>query len=505
MISKNKLLIFSVFIVASCGLAYELIMGALSSYLLGDSILQFSTIIGSYLFAMGVGAGLSKFVKDEKLVHLFIDIEIAISIIGGVSSLLLMMVFFYLSPSFKPSLYGLVFMVGLMVGMEIPIVMRILHKDGGEIKDMISNVLSFDYLGALFVSLMFPLVFMPYLGINRTAIAFGFANLAIGFLTLKNFSTSFSNKQINIRYLVMFVCASILTGLMYTSEKISNFAEKGIYGNEIIYSKNSKYQKLFVTKHKDDIRLFINGNLQFSTKDEHRYHEALVHPALAAHPIPRQVLILGGGDGLAAREVLKNKKVEKITLVDLDPEMTNIFKSNEMLKFINNNSLNNEKVKVINMDASKYLSESNDFYDVIIIDFPDPSNYALGKLYSTAFYELVKNHLSQNGYATIQSTSPYFAPRVYWTVFSTLKSVGFNVYPYHAYVPSFGDWGFFLITLKNYEIPKIKEDQYKYLTQSILNSMFDFPKDMPILNMEPNSLTNQNVVEHFNKDWSGLK
>lgn len=501
---NKKLLIFSVFIVASCGLAYELIMGALSSYMLGDSILQFSTIIGTYLFAMGVGAGISKFVKEENLIDMFIDVEIFIGFLGGISALLLTVTFFHLPHSFKSCLYGLVFIIGSMVGMEIPIVMRLLHRHGQEFKDMISNVLSFDYLGALFVSIMFPLIFMPYLGIHRTAIVFGLSNLGVAMLTLHFFRNDIPKKRKFNKEFLTIILSIVLLGLMFYSDKISNYAEKGIYGNQIIYSKNTKYQKLFVTRHKGDIRLYINGNLQFSTKDEHRYHEALVHPILEAHPNPKNVLILGGGDGLAAREVLTNSKVEKITLVDLDQDMTDTFKTNSMLTEINKNSLTHPKMTVINSDAAKWLENNDGFYDIIIIDFPDPSNYALGKLYSDSFYNLVKQHLSENGLGVIQSTSPYFAPHVYWTVSSTLKSVGFKVYPYHAYVPSFGDWGFFVISTKGYKIPNINAENFKYLNNEILKDMFVFPKDMPQLDLPPNTLNNQSVVEHFTKDWEAI-
>ena len=501
-IMNKYILIFSVFVVASCGLAYELIMGALSSYVLGDSILHFSTIIGTYLFAMGVGAAISKYIKDEKLIDNFINIEIAIGILGGISAILLTLTFLYFAISFKTLLYFMVFFIGFLVGMEIPIVIRLLYLKEQELRNVISNVLSFDYLGALFVSLLFPLFFMPYFGIHRTAILFGFSNLGVAFLGSICFLKE-KNKR-NNRIFVILLSLLFLMGVFAYSESISNYAEKGVYGDEIIFSKNTKYQKIFVTKHKNDIRLFINGNLQFSTKDEHRYHEALVHPILQAHPNPKNVLVLGGGDGLAVRELLTKEEIEKITLVDLDEDMTHIFKNNELLKKINKNSLTNSKVSVINEDAAKWLEKNEDFYDLIIVDFPDPSNYSLGKLYSTSFYSLLKKRLSFNGYGTIQSTSPYFAPNVYWTIYSTLKEVGFEVNPYHVYVPSFGDWGFFIISNNKYEIPKIKEEEFKYLTNQNLKEMFEFPKDMPKLDLEPNKLTNQTVVEKFQQDWENI-
>lgn len=498
----KKILVFSVFVVASCGIAYELIMSALSSYLLGDSILQFSTIIGVYLFAMGVGAGISKFIKDDKLIDNFINIEIAIGIIGGLSAFILMLVFFYFPLSFRVSLYGLVLSIGIMVGMEIPIVMRILFQNGQELKNMLSNVLSLDYLGALVVSLLFPMVFMPYLGIQKTAIIFGFSNLAIGLFGVY-FISKENNKNKNLKYTVILLSNVLLGFLFVYAETITGYSEKKIYGDEVIYSKHTKYQKLLVTKYKSDVRLYINGNLQFSTKDEHRYHEALVLPIMLAHPNPKNVLILGGGDGLAAREILKHKGIEKVTLVDLDPAMTESFRTNELLKEINGNSLNNPNIKVVNQDASLWVESNEEFYDLVYVDFPDPSNYALGKLYTTKFYNLLKRRLSEKGLIAIQATSPYYAPNAYWTVYSTLKAVDMNVYPYHAYVPSFGDWGFFVVSKDKFNVPEVKEDdKYKFVDNKVMQELFVFPPDMKKLDLEPNNLNNQNLVERFNKDWS---
>ena len=206
--------------------------------------------------------------------------------------------------------------------------------------------------------------------------------------------------------------------------------------------KSSPYQRIVITRWKDDVRLFLNGHLQFSSRDEYRYHEALVHPGLQSLTRPRRVLVLGGGDGLAVREILKYDSVDTVTLVDLDPEMTRLFSQHQALTRLNQNSLSSPKVKIINADAFLWLEENRDFFDFVVADFPDPTNYSLGKLYTTAFYRLLRRHLSENGVAVIQSTSPLFARRSYWCIVKTLQSVGFQVTPYHTYVPSFGEWGF---------------------------------------------------------------
>ncbi len=300
----KRILILSVFVVASCGLAYELIAGALSSYLLGDSVLQFSTIIGCYLFAMGVGAHFSKYVRDDDVLARFIDIELAVGLIGGLSAALLFMTFSWMAAPFRTLLYVLVFLIGMLVGMEVPLVMRALNERQTEFSELVSRVLTFDYLGALAVSLLFPLVLAPHLGLVRTGFLFGMLNVGVALWTLYVFRAELANadrpRAARLRRAVRAGARLHAVGPAWW-----HWGEHGLFGDEIVYSTTTPYQRLVITRWKDDLRLYINGNLQFSSRDEYRYHEALVHPALQPLPWARRVLVLGGGDGLALREILR--------------------------------------------------------------------------------------------------------------------------------------------------------------------------------------------------------
>ncbi len=229
---------------------------------------------------------------------------------------------------------------------------------------------------------------------------------------------------------------------MVYADPITTLSEENLYSDEIIFATSSPYQRIVLTRWKDDLRLFLNGHLQFSSRDEYRYHEALVHPGLQFLQAPKHVLVLGGGDGLAIREILKYECVEQILLVDLDPEMTRLFTQNPLLRKLNQDSFHSPKVKVINADAFIWLDGSDEMFDFAVIDFPDPTSHSLGKLYTTAFYRLLEKHLSVNGAVVVQATSPLFARRSFWCITKTLESVGFQVKPYHTYVPSFGEWGF---------------------------------------------------------------
>jgi spermidine synthase len=496
----DRILIISVFFVASCGLAYELIAGALSSYLLGDSVLQFSTVIGCYLFAMGVGAHVSRYVRDRDVLARFVDVELGIGLIGGLSAALLFLAFSWLAAPFRALLYLVVFLIGALVGMEIPLVMRALHEREARFADLVSRVLTFDYLGALAVALLFPLLLAPRLGLVRTGFLFGLINVAVASWTIHTFGAAVSGARGRVlRAGGVFL---LLGAGFLGSDRLTYWGERGMYGDEIVHALTTPYQRLVITRWQDDLRLYINGNLQFSSRDEHRYHEALVHPALQSLPWARSVLILGGGDGLALREVLRYPNVRAVTLVDLDPEMTHLFSTSEPLVALNHDSFHDPRVRLLNADAALWIAANQDSFDMIIVDFPDPSTFALGKLYSVPFYAFVKKHVSAHGLVVVQATSPYFAPHAYWSIDATLREAGFKTFPYHTYVPSFGEWGFILASPEaDFTPPTEYGLPMRYLNAAVTAEMFSFPPDMQRIAVEANHLNNQVLVRYFDEDW----
>ncbi len=492
-------LFISVFLIAACGLIYELIAGTLASYLLGDSVFQFSTVIGTYLFAMGIGSFLSRYL-GRALVAQFIYIELMVGLVGGFSSSLLFLAFAY-TQSFRFLLYFIVIAVGVLVGLEIPLLMRIL-KERFQFRELVANVLTFDYLGALGASLLFPILLVPKLGLVRSAILFGMLNAAVAL-----WSTFIFRNQLSSPRALRIGCLVVLTMLgagMVLADKISASADNQLYADEVIFSRNTRYQRIVLTKWKDDLRLFLSSHLQFSSRDEYRYHEALVHPGLAALPDARKVLVLGGGDGLAVREILKYKNVESITLVDLDPEMTKLFSRHAVLSSLNSHSLTDPRTHVINADAFTWLESHPDKWDFIVIDFPDPTSYSLGKLYTTAFYRLMSRHLSPQGFVVVQSTSPLFARQSYWCIAETLRQAGLRTYPYHLYVPSFGEWGFVMAGFGPYQLPKTLPAGLRFLAADGVGDMFQFPVDMRPVPAEPNRLNDQVLVRYYEQEWKDI-
>jgi len=499
------LLLASVFVIAACGLVYELAAGALASYLLGDSVLQFSTVIGVYLFAMGLGSWLSRFV-ERQLVGVFLQVELLVGVIGGLMPAALFAVHSLLPPGeaapFRVLLYALVLLVGTLVGLEIPLVMRMLKRHFSArygLKDLVSQVLTFDYLGALLVALAFPLVLVPQLGLVRTGVAFGLLNVAVAIWALWLFRADLRAKRAHAAACAL--SAVLLLAALAGAERLTTWAEDRFYGEQIVFKQSSAYQRIVVTDGHAGTRLFLNGNLQFHSRDEYRYHETLVQPAMAAHGAPKRVLVLGGGDGMAVREILKYASVEQVTLVELDPLMTTLFRDNARLSALNGHALSSPKLRIVNADAFGWLEQQHDTFDVIVIDFPDPSNFALGKLYTASFYELVDQHLSASGYAVVQTTSPLIARRSFWTVVTTIEATGLTATPYHAHVPSFGEWGFVLASRRPFRLPTQFPPGLRFVSPGSLPALLDFPPDMARVPTEVNRLSNQVLVQEFEAEW----
>jgi len=496
------LLLFSVFVIATCGLVYELIAGTLASYLLGDSVTQFSTIIGTYLFAMGIGSWLSRYITKNLLAS-FVKIEILIGLVGGSAASVLFLIFEHVT-SFRIPLYTIVSIIGILVGIEIPLLLRIL-KDQFDFRDLVSKVFTFDYIGALVASILFPLILVPHLGLVRSGFMFGMMNVAVALWLLYRFSEYVTQAHIH-KVTAILTLIALLFGFVY-GDAIMDVAEASMFPDRVIYSTSTPYQRIVITKAPNDLRLFLNNNLQFSTRDEYRYHEALVHPGLASIANPKRVLILGGGDGLAAREILKYPFVESVTQIELDPAMTQLFSKNDLLTQLNANSLNSPKLHIINEDAFLWLKDyaggdKNPRFDFIVADFPDPSNYSIGKLYSLTFFKLLHQIVADEGEVVVQSTSPFIARRSYWCVNNTLAAAGFITTPYHAYVPSFGEWGFILAGRQLFAPASRYPEGLRFVTPDTVTSMLHFPDDMSALKTDINRLDNQVLVHYFDEEWA---
>jgi spermidine synthase len=394
----------------------------------------------------------------------------------------------------------MVALIGTLVGLEVPLLLRILRQRL-ELKELVARVLSVDYLGALVGSLLFPILLVPRLGLVRTSLAFGLLNGIVALWTTYLFDVELPGKAA-LRVRCFAVLALLGLALAFAS-RITSLTEDGMYADEIFYARQSAYQRIVMTRGRAGFQLFLDGNLQFASADEYRYHEALVHPAFAVTQRHGEVLVLGGGDGLAVREILKHGDVAHVTLVDLDPAMTNLAHDVEPVRALNGDSLRDPRVTVINADAMAWLADApaSSSFDIVIADFPDPNNFSLGKLYTTRFYALLRKHLAAGGALSVQSTSPLFARKSFWCIARTIEKSGFSVRPYHAFVPSFGEWGFVLAKAQPFAQPTETLPGLRFLSDAMLPVLFALSPDMARVDAEINRLDNQVLVQYYEGEW----
>lgn len=493
-------LLFTTLLISICSIVYELIIGSLSSYLLGNSITQFSITIGLYLFAMGIGSFASKYIT-KNLFDTFTIIEIVIGVVGSFSSIILFLCHLYTN-IYPLVMYLLIIIIGFMVGLEIPLLVRIIEENKKDLRNTVANLFAFDYIGGLLGSILFPIILLPQLGYITTAFAIGLINLIAAAIIVFKYSDKLKNKKLCQGLLV----CSFIVVIFFTIDgnRQTLLLEDGLYRDHILYRKQSLYQKIILTKHKDDLRLYLDGNIQFSSTDEYRYHEPLVHVPMSVCPHAKTFLLLGAGDGLAAREILKYPDTKSIVIVDMDADVVNMVRANRELGILNNHALDNPKVSVIHDDAYIYLEKNTNLFDIIIIDLPDPNNDALNKLYTTSFYRLVKNNLNSDGVMVTQSSSPFYTNRAFWCINKTIAQEFECVVPYHVYVPSFGDWGFNMAANFRIEVDSLSlpgDIDLKYLNKDNFNSLFQFANDeKQIKEVEVNTLFNPTLVRYYEAD-----
>ena len=494
------LLLASVFAAAACAIIYELLIGTISSYFLGDSVEQFSLTIGFFLAAMGAGSWASRFC-EKNLISKFISIELWLGLAGGCSVPVLYAVYSH-SGQYRYWMILFILAIGGMVGLELPLVARILRQYG-TLKKVLANLLSLDYLGSLIAALAFPYLLLPLFGTFDTSLVTGTINVGIGVALLAAFRGLLNRRQMRLLALQAFLLAAVLGGLLMRAEDLRERWESNLYSDRIVYSLQSRYQKVVLTQWKEEINLFLDGHLQFSSADEYRYHEALVHPAMSLASSRDRVLIIGGGDGLSAREVLKYPDVSQVYLVDIDQAVTDLARRDVRMTDLNQNALNRPEVRILNEDAFLFIQQKLVPYGVIIVDLPDPRFDSLSKLYSVEGYRLLNRHLARGGMLATQATSPYFTRKTFWSIGKTLTEAGLQAVPYHIPVPSLGEWGFFLAA--DGARPSFADAPLavpvRYLKPELLPSMKVFPPDMGPLEVEANHLDRPLLAQYYREDW----
>ena len=436
--SRKKLALKAcIFATGLAGIVAEYVMATLASYLLGNAVIQWTLVISLMLFAMGVGSRLSRHFT-RNLLDSFIAVELVLSILCAASALLTYFLAAYLDPV-GPAIYLIAFAIGLLIGLEIPLATR-LNQVFEELRVNISSVMEKDYFGALLGGLIFAFVALPHLGLTYTPIALGGINFLVACILFFLYRGELRRPR-----LLTAACAAVPATLLLLAafaQPVTLFSEQRHYRDKIVHQEQSRYQKIVVTRWKDHHWLYLDSAQQFSSYDEERYHEPLVHPALLLSARRSNLLFLGAGDGLAVREALKHPEVESITLVDLDPAVVRLARTHPALAPLNRGALADPRVEIIYDDAYSFLRRTDRIFDAIIVDLPDPRSLGLARLYSREFYGVARRHLTPGGVIATQATSPFFSLKSFLCILKTVRSAGFAAVPLHNHIPTMGEWGF---------------------------------------------------------------
>ncbi len=508
MVRRRWLLLGAASLIAGAGVAYELSLMLLGTVTVGSTEQANAVVLGTAMFGMGIGAaGGGRLARNP--VRNFVAVESVLAVLGAAAAPFLYWTWARLDAFWGP-LLGVAVVIGVCIGAEMPLLAAINDKLSRQTAaEVVSEYTAADYFGALIGAVAFAFLVRPKLGIVNGTIAIAVLNLLVAV------AVAFVLPGVARRRLVFVAPALGAVGLVVVATLAGPVVRDGrqaLFRDPIVLATDTGLQEVVITERtyfdgRHDVRLFLDGDLQLSSLDEYRYHEALVHPAIA--PDGGEVLVLGGGDCLAVREILRHPDVERVTLVELDAEVTEIVGNTPALAAIGGDSCSDERVTVVNDDAFTWVGDQRDSdasYDTVIVDFPDPDTVALGRLYSLEMYGQIAAVMAPGGQMVVQCGSPFFAPEAYWTCAETLETAGWSTVPYHVDVPSFGDWGFHLAALGSAPSPRFDPvEGLRFLTPEVLMAAQVFPPDLARAGFEvrPSSILDPTIVEAARGAWRG--
>lgn len=534
------------FIMGGSGLAYEYTFSKIAADILGNSVRQWAITIGLMLFCMGVGAELTRYIKKEAIIRSFALSQLSLGILGGLGPIALIFTYGWMPYQYSVIHYSLVSICGILIGFEIPLIVRQNESYSEELRVNLAEILKVDYIGALAGALVWTFWLPKYFILTEMAIILGIISTITAVVLLFFFRSD--RKIPNWIWAASLTVLVLLVASFGYAKKWTSTAEQALYRDRITFSTTTQYQHIVLTESPSgNTNLYINGHLQFSSIDEFIYHEFLVHPAMAVAQNHDNILVMGGGDGLAVRELLKYPNIRKIDLVDLDPGITQLAREHPTFVKLNEGSLRNKKVQTLDnlaiqpgekveliepnqkirydtewqpvtsvhlyhLDAAKFIEQVPNLYDVIIIDLPDPNSPDLAKLFSTHFYELTQKKLTPGGILVQQSTSPSHAKEAFLCIGRTIEATGLETIPYHENVPSFGEWGWWLARKPaSFSLTPIKETisgmqkipvETRHLTPDLIKASLVFGKSqLDTDETAITTLTHPIVYEYYLKAW----
>jgi len=442
------------FFLAACSLLYELLIAQTLSLLAGNMVTWYSITVGVFLASMGIGAFVldARYREGRAWVALF-QVEMLLCLVGALAVIVVHFAHIlhgYLAVQehhdlgiavFFAFTFLMVFLVGFLSGIELPLLIRLANEISGETR-VTNRILGADYIGALAAGVLFPIVLVPHLELFTIGFLTAIANLVVAILILVMFLGE-KEKVLLKSALSGALLVALLGGMLNLSRIEQFFLKRYYYFIEAsqtfpdlfaslerfphVFRASSPYQKIdivhdvmgypsdvlidaYSTKFIEDPNqpkdqvLFLNGDVQVLSDYEEIYHEPFAHvPILLNGRVPENVLVLGAGDGLLVRELIKYDQIRSILQVDLDPKLIELAREHPILTAMNGRSMEDPRLEVRLGDAFQYLRTTPGTYDAIYLDFPVPIDYNLSKLYSREFFHFVREHLEEDGYAVLDS------------------------------------------------------------------------------------------------------
>lgn len=478
--NKSSVLKVAIFATGLSGIVAEYSLATLANYFLGNAVFQWAMIISVMMFSMGIGSQISRSFS-KNLLDKFIGIEFILSAFTSFAPLIIYGTSAYLNLT-GPLIYSLCVIIGVLIGMEIPLVARI-NDEYEELRENIANVMALDYFGSLVGGIFFSFVGLRYLGMTYTPFVFGSVNLIVAITLILKFRKLVHPK--NLKYIIsigVVVVVSFFT-LLATAKKFEYYSEKTRYKENIIFAQKTKQHKVVITEYRDQYMYFLDRNLSVCTRDEHMYYEPFVHPVMQMYGTPTRVLVIGGSNGFAVREILKYASVKEIVVVNDDMELLQLGRTNEIYKKYNKGALSDPKVNLVEASAFNYLDTEKKAFDIIIADVQDPNNEKNSQLFTFDFYKKCKEKLSSGGFIITQALNPLVSFKANTCIQKTLHASGFNTLSIHNHVLSLGEMGFVIGSISQTEKEikqKIETLKYKvktkWLTDDIGGMLTSFGK-----------------------------
>jgi spermidine synthase len=487
--------LLAVLVCAACGLVYELALAALGGTLGGDPVVETSIVLSVMVFAMGLGALAAKPLA-RRAAAAFIAVEILLAAAGGMCATVLYAAFAWYDV-YRWPMIAVAAVLGLLIGAEIPLLMTLVQRiRPQEAGSAVADLFAADYVGALIGGLLFPFLLLPHLGQLRTVVLAGAINAVAGALVvLWLFRADLSGRERLGLYAAVAGVLALLAGTWLCTPAFERAARAALYDGDVVFARDD----VVVAHTGVGTELYVDGERRVSTTAGNEAAQALVHPAMAGRH--EHVLVLGGGDGLALREVLRYPAVRDVIVVIARDAETAPARTDPALRALAGDAFADPRVRVVVADAFAWARAARDRFDVVVADLAAPSTGSAARLYTQEFYGLVRTVLRPAGRFVVHAPAPDAHRRAYWCVDAGLRAAGLGTVPYRVTAAGPVGQGYVLAAVTAPTELRAADDApdpavVPFLTPERLGRATWFPPSTARLDVPPATLTRPRIAEY---------